>query len=89
MIPRNIKIGDYVYATRWHDGDIDDPYVVGHVSDIARGPVGKKDYVKVDCGWFTHAAKLKSAEYYHVIFGPSRPLKIPTRRVNSICSKLI
>lgn len=32
--PGNLKVGDYVFASRWGDCDPGDPWHVGHVTEI-------------------------------------------------------
>lgn len=34
-----IKIGDYVHTSRWSDQDPNDPWCVGHVTEIVDGRV--------------------------------------------------
>ncbi len=38
--PHNLRIGDYVFATRWPDADWNDPSGVGFVSSIGRNSIG-------------------------------------------------
>ena len=40
----DVKVGDYVFATRWSDCDWNDPWAVGFVCEIGR------NYVRVDDG---------------------------------------
>ena len=35
----DIKIGDYVFASRWADGDWNDPWIVGFISEIGNNYV--------------------------------------------------
>jgi hypothetical protein len=35
--PKDLAIGDYVFASRWSDCDPGDPWAVGHVSEIGEG----------------------------------------------------
>ena len=35
--PGDLKVGEYVFASRWSDCDPGDPWNVGHVSEIGNG----------------------------------------------------
>lgn len=38
--PGDLKVGDYVFASRWGDCDPGDPWYVGHVAEIHLSPPG-------------------------------------------------
>lgn len=47
--PGDLKVGDYVFASRWSDADPGDPWVLGHVSQVWL-PDGPYEYGSVVVG---------------------------------------
>lgn len=42
---KNIKVGDYVLASRWSDGKLDEPWAVGFIEEIAEAHGKPRYYV--------------------------------------------
>ena len=94
MIPKHIKLDDYVYATRWKDGDRHDPHFVGFVQEIRECASGEK-YVYVGTKdesqgrWFENCQRLKNPDYGAAILSGDRPEFMACGKVNSIMKKIL
>lgn len=86
-------VGDYVYATKWSDGDAEDPWAVGHVVDIRTTFDQKRWRVKFTLTdkfypsiedyeyWFRHAVKLKNPQHGEWILN-NRPQNLTVDEVS-------
>ncbi len=65
-----IQLGDYVFVSRWSDGDLNDPWYIGFLKEMGEDKIG--NFYRVEDGlnhhpYYRHCRKT-TPEQAHIIF---------------------
>jgi hypothetical protein len=65
-VMRRLCIGDYVFVSRWSDGDLNDPWAVGFLTEVGEDQRGKF-YNIGDGKYYRHCRKITQKEGVNII----------------------